>query len=478
MEDEETIGAAGTSYADLLGMSQGALNRLGGKDLMEDAIEIAREISPEYKPIDPALLAFQFFTNMAAEASKPGQTALGAASTASLVPAQYLMKDAMAKREAEAKLPATAINIAKAIKPPKATGTGTVSTWTLNKNIPGIGNIGDRVTLTNAAAAQIASQDPAAIVKASTKPLAEKYLQQDRVLYMNEDDARAKLETFGVTEDDPEFTTIFKLMTTDDEELIGRPVIQADQYVSFYIPRAGEDSEFSVITRAPTGSAVPPEVTSRNEEIKKLGKLEIDYIDKTNSLLPTIQVALDTIYQNPGLTGIVQSATLDIRAALQGAFGWSDPEISDQQLLKAISNKLAPLMRPPGSGSTSDMEFKAYKEAVLSLGNNAKANYLTLHMLKKTTENSEADIRLRKELLIQGKSNKYINERIRELDKGIYKKMPPLQTTNVAEFRQARDTFYNSLENGEVFINKNPATGQKLFPQQPTIMIKGWNGGS
>ena len=135
-------------------------------------------------------------------------------------------------------------------------------------------------------------------------------------------------------------------------------------------------------------------------------------------------------------------------------------------------------MRPPGSGSTSDMEFEAYKQAFLSLGNNPKANYLTLHMLKKTTENSEADIRLRKELLIQGKSNKYINERIRELDKGIYKKMPPLQTTNVAEFRQARDTFYNSLENGEVFINKNPATGQKLYPQQPTIMIKGWNGGS
>ena len=31
---------------------------------------------------------------------------------------------------------------------------------------------------------------------------------------MNEDDARAKLGTFGVTEDDPEFATIFKLMTT------------------------------------------------------------------------------------------------------------------------------------------------------------------------------------------------------------------------------------------------------------------------
>jgi hypothetical protein len=45
-------------------------------------------------------------------------------------------------------------------------------------------------------------------------------------------------------------------------------------------------------------------------------------------------------------------------------------------------------MRPAGSGSTSDMEFKAYQQAILDLGNSKFANYINLYSLKKMTENS------------------------------------------------------------------------------------------
>ena len=43
-------------------------------------------------------------------------------------------------------------------------------------------------------------------------------------------------------------------------------------------------------------------------------------------------------------------------------------------------------MRPTGSGSTSDMEFKAYQKGILSLANDKEANYLNLYTLQKMTE--------------------------------------------------------------------------------------------
>jgi hypothetical protein len=51
--------------------------------------------------------------------------------------------------------------------------------------------------------------------------------------------------------------------------------------------------------------------------------------------------------------------------------------------LRSISYKLAPKMRAPGSGSTSDTEFKAYQQAILDIGNTPFANYLSLYSMKK-----------------------------------------------------------------------------------------------
>ena len=61
---------------------------------------------------------------------------------------------------------------------------------------------------------------------------------------MTEEDAKAKLAAFGVNENDVKYANLIDLITTDDTKLIGRPVIQADSYLSFYVPRAGEESEF------------------------------------------------------------------------------------------------------------------------------------------------------------------------------------------------------------------------------------------
>ena len=121
MAEDNTFGASATNLMNLPG---GALSALGGRQNMQAAIDIAKALQPQPKPIDPALLSFLFFTQMASEASKPGATALGAASTAAMTPAQYLMKDLERERAYEEKLPTTALNIANMIKPPKGTGVG------------------------------------------------------------------------------------------------------------------------------------------------------------------------------------------------------------------------------------------------------------------------------------------------------------------------------------------------------------------
>ena len=64
----EKVGAAGSDLADLLG---GALG--------QRSVELAQYLTPEPERFDPAIAALKFFSNMAAEASKPGATVIGSA---------------------------------------------------------------------------------------------------------------------------------------------------------------------------------------------------------------------------------------------------------------------------------------------------------------------------------------------------------------------------------------------------------------
>ena len=115
MAVDNTYGVSGTS---LTALPQGALKALGGAQNVAAAEQIARSLIPQQEPVDPALLSLLFFTQMASEASKPGATALGAAASAAATPANYLIQERQRQKEAEAKLPETALNIAQMIKPP------------------------------------------------------------------------------------------------------------------------------------------------------------------------------------------------------------------------------------------------------------------------------------------------------------------------------------------------------------------------
>jgi hypothetical protein len=125
---------------------------------------------------------------------------------------------------------------------------------------------------------------------------------------------------------------------------------------------------------------------------------------------------------------------------------------------------LAPKMRPVGSGSTSDMEFRAYQQAALYLGNTPEANYISLYAFKKMAENMVRLNQLEQELLT---SNEYtsmgpINEQLNEVDPGIFEKFrgDPEDEAAVLEW-------YNSLDDGAVVINNG------IFDSNSPYIIKG-----
>ncbi len=316
------------------------------------------------------------------------------------------------------------------------------------------------------------------------KTFAEKYLQQQPVVYAKDQtEAKKILSDLGVEESDTEYESLLATITTDDEELFGKPVIIADQYVSFYKPVNSE--LFNVIIRAPSGGAVPPEVTSRNAEIKALVPMQLAQQSIARELIPTLEGALTILMQNPDMTGAFQSATMEARNFLSSAFGFSDAELESQKFLTALSNKLAPKMRPVGSGSTSDMEFKSYKQAILDMNNPAKTNYLTMYSLKKSTEAAVEELNLRKKLLNAGKSETYIANKILERPATIYEKFNTIdengddlyQEGDEAQFIIDRDIWFNSLPNGAVILNKDSRLGNKIFPgASATLIIKGWRG--
>ena len=137
-----------------------------------------------------------------------------------------------------------------------------------------------------------------------------------------------------------------------------------------------------------------------------------------------------------------------------------------QETLQATSNYLAPKMRAVGSGSTSDMEFKAYQRSILSLGNTPKANYISLYAFKKMAENGVSLNQKEQELLTSDRINSAaeVNKELNKIDKGIFEKY-----TGPRDDPEEFNKWYDNLEEGAVIINNN------LFSNDSSpYVIKSW----
>ena len=508
----------GVSRTDPFGEGLSGYGSLKDFGVDDKYVKLAQAISGKPREVDPAMAAFLYFSRMGELASQPGATLFGSAAGAASSPAEYMMNIREQNRKREASVPATAINLMKALKPPTA-GTTTLNSYTLQKDIPGIGSKNDVVTLTNANAAKIINADPSALLEytAPTSGSADK-TRMDVIIkgvvddpetldidervgnilrsefdpdkhmpkssldknttstiktvgsgtlakYMSREDAEAFVTGLGLPPENSNYNRIVDQLTARNDDQIGQAISDAGVYLEV-VPLA-KDGEVINLQLTPSSSAATPYfVTYVEKRLPLIAKSADTYNTTAREVIPRVDEALALLKTGQIETGRLNQALLPFKQVFNQAFGINDPEVMGLESLQATSNFLAPKMRPVGSGSTSDMEFRAYQQAALYLGNTPKANYISLYAFKKMAENGVRLNQLEQELLTSGEysSMKSVNEKLNDFDSGIFEKW-----TGDPNDQEGFLDFYNSLPDGAVIINNG------LFDDITSpYIIKGW----
>lgn len=288
-------------------------------------------------------------------------------------------------------------------------------------------------------------------------------------VYMSRADAIDAVKGLGLNENLPTFNKIVEQITAPTEQHIGRPVIVGGTYTSL-VPLTQGGAVFNIMLKSLDGKSPPFEI-SREARLKGMAKTKDTYMDKVVNVLPAVDRGLSILMSGTS-TGLVDEAFVETQQVLSRAFGTFDEEVSKKEDLMSLSFFLGPKMRPVGSGSTSDMEFKAYMSAILALGKTPEANYMSLFAYKRMTENSIKLNMLEEELLSDPsiQSQKEINARLKEVDTGLFDKVPEDIDINDEDAILA---WFNSLPDGAVIDNADgylTQDGKKL-----SFIIKGWN---
>jgi hypothetical protein len=121
------------------------------------------------------------------------------------------------------------------------------------------------------------------------------------------------------------------------------------------------------------------------------------------------------------------------------------------------------------------MEFQAYRDAILSLGNTAIANYVSLYALRKKIENSIQLFELERRMLLSDdvESIDQITQAMKEVDQGIIEKYTG------PDDAESYNNFLAALPEGAVIDNFDRLF-EKYNPELPEMgafVIKGWKGG-
>ena len=301
--------------------------------------------------------------------------------------------------------------------------------------------------------------------------------------YMSDEDARQQITSLGMSKDSPYFEQAVSVITASSPTQIGTPVIMSGQYMELVPLHKDGQGVINILTSPISGGSPPPYVTYRNDRLKALAKTEDANADKHFNVLPSVDRAMSQL-MNGTETGKASDVFLPFRQFAVQVFGYSDPLLAGLEDINAISNYLAPKMRPVGSGSTSDMEFRAYQNALLSLEKTPAANYIALYAYKRMVENGLKNNSYEKQLLTDQKVTdaKVLEERMKQRDTGIFIKLPEdikdLKDVNVenggAEYQKAVLKYWNSLPSGAVFDNSENIFGGLDTGTGP-FLIKGWN---
>ena len=403
-----------------------------------DSGALASLLSTERQPLDPALISLIGFSEMAKQASQPGATALGSFGAGVEKGATTKLASDLADRKTDATDRSNVLTFLGKLAKPKTTTMKTQGTG-------------------------------------------------QALNYMTEETAKKFLSDRGVTPDIAGYNDFIKLVTIDDENLIGTPVVFAGKPMEFNFVSEGNEIK-SIVTNQIKGAPTDSNYVTKQKKIENINKND-KTISNMTTLFPRLTQAKNILLNPEVETGFGQTeGFLVLKQGLKTLFGFTDNDLADQQIIQSLSFQLAPLMRPPGSGSTSDMEFKAYQKGILSLGNEKKANYLNLYTLQKMTENGIKLGNLELELLSSPKnySYKYIKDKIVNSDIGIFKKIYKddnkqnrlYDDDGTAKFDDNEEkkaiikSYVKNLARGDVFMNDD-GKGNQLFEGLGTYIVKG-----
>lgn len=371
---------------------------------------------------NPWLTSLEFFANMAAAASQRGATALGAAGTAGATTVKTLLEERKAKRAEEL----------------AATQMGLTLAATLGKG--GSWKVG--------------------------APRGE------QAYYMSADKAKKYFIDKGLDPASPNFDRLVKYLKPPTPEFEGKPIIKHDAFIEM-IPLIRNNKLYDYNIN-PMKDPKPRSAAWFKKRMALLAK-DDKWVSTVTEVIPQVQRGLDILLSGEAGTGILEKLTLGLRQAWQEAFGTEiSPEVINARSLQSLSFFLAPKMRPKGSGSTSDMEFKAYQKAILEIGNPALANYISLYTFMKTQQNAAKAHELETEILTGGGTALMATKAINRMDRGLYEKY-----TGDVDDDAALEEWHDSLPRGALIFNRD-ADGNKLWGKDADgkkvglFIVKGW----
>lgn len=197
----------------------------------------------------------------------------------------------------------------------------------------------------------------------------------------------------------------------------GATPLSAEERASFGIPQgqAAYKTRSGEIKFGPAGTKVDINQKGENKFEEELGKGQakrfndlISEGDAAQGRLADIQTLRETSRRLGS-----QGSSANLKSTIgpyAESLGIKVDGLSDIQLYESITNRLAPTLRAPGSGSTSDIEFKGFMRAIGPLSNTPAAREMILDTFEAASRNdvARADIasRLAQKEITRGQAEK------------------------------------------------------------------------
>ena len=437
--------------------------------------------------MNTGMMMLNFFTKMGAEASRPGATALGAASVAGADTASMYIKKVnadRARRDAEKKGVVGLASQLMTAADAKEIALGKKKTdyvpiykdgESLNV-IKGSPDYIKKITQENWKLTKPAKA-PGFTYKAVDAGIPAYYVK-------DEEEAARLLKPYidaGLSKDSSSYKNLVQklIAPADKPGLIGKEFMVNDMFGMIKPIQIGEGIG-DLILQGNKDAPAPSFIEFKKEYSKKYGKDFQGTVSTYAEVIPKIQSAMQILIGKNGPdTGKLSEFTLPFKQIINQSLGTVDPNVMNLESLQSIAFYLATKMRPKGSGSTSDMEFRAYMKAALSLNNSAQANYISLYAMKKMKENSEFLNEKSFQLIDSGevRSISELNSELRKIDTGLFAKFDLKSYDGeirdntgklTPEFLVARQAWEDKLDSGTVAINNG------IYDLPNTYVIKDW----